>query len=127
MFELVDRVEDYPRFLPWCTRGEVIERSETLTVASVHVGLFGISSGFSTSNAKRAPYSMDLRLRSGLFRQLAGSWRFTPLGESGCKVELSLRYEFSSFLLERTLGAVFAQVTSSLVDSFVKRAHEIYK
>jgi ribosome-associated toxin RatA of RatAB toxin-antitoxin module len=27
MFELVDRVEDYPDFLPWCAASSLIERT----------------------------------------------------------------------------------------------------
>jgi len=69
---------------------------------------------------------MDLKLRDGPFDHLAGHWRFTPLGDTACKIEFRLQYEFSSQLLEKALGPVFHHITNTFVDSFVKRAQKVY-
>jgi ribosome-associated toxin RatA of RatAB toxin-antitoxin module len=126
MFELVDRVEDYPEFLPWCGGTELLERSATVTAARIHINYHGIKAHFSTENPKEAPHRMDIHLRDGPFRRLEGGWRFTALGDAGCKIEFRLHYEFSSKVLEKALGPVFSHIIGSFVDSFVKRAHEIY-
>ncbi|HEX8961377.1 MAG TPA: type II toxin-antitoxin system RatA family toxin [Rhodocyclaceae bacterium] len=126
MFELVDRVEDYPKFLPWCGGTELLERTETLTAARIHINYHGIKAHFATENPKEAPHRMDIRLREGPFRRLDGGWRFTALGTEGCKVEFRLHYEFSSKMLEKALGPVFSHIIGSFVDCFVKRAHQVY-
>ena len=126
MFELVDRVEDYPRFLPWCGGTELIERSDALTAARIHINYHGIKAHFATANAKEAPRHMSIRLTEGPFRHMDGGWKFTPLGETACKVEFRLHYEFSSKLLEKALGPVFHRITDTFVDSFVKRANQIH-
>jgi len=122
MFELVDRVEDYPRFLPWCGGSEVIERTPELTVARVHINYHGVKSSFATENHKQFPMQMDMRLREGPFRMLDGSWLFKPLTAEACKVTFRLHYEFSSKLLEKVVGPVFNHIASTFIDSFVKRA-----
>ena len=126
MFDLVDRVEEYPKFLPWCGGTELIERSETVTAARIHIDYHGIKAHFATENPKEAPQWMDIHLREGPFRSLDGGWRFTALGEAGCKVEFRLNYEFSSKVLEKVLGPVFNHNVGTFVESFVKRAQEIY-
>jgi ribosome-associated toxin RatA of RatAB toxin-antitoxin module len=126
MFELVDRVEDYPEFLPWCGGTELLERSETVTAARIHINYHGIKAHFATENPKEAPHRMDIHLRDGPFRRLEGGWRFTALGDVGCKIEFRLQYEFSSKVLEKALGPVFSHIIGSFVDSFVKRAHQVY-
>ncbi len=126
MFDLVDGVEDYPKFLPWCGGAEVLERSESKTVARVHINYHGVRAHFSTENAKEYPTLMGMRLLDGPFRQLDGSWSFKPLGESACKVEFHLHYEFSSKLLEKVVGPVFNHIANTFVESFVKRAHQVY-
>jgi ribosome-associated toxin RatA of RatAB toxin-antitoxin module len=126
MFDLVDRVEDYPKFLPWCGGTELLERSDTVTAARIHINYHGIKAHFATENPKEAPHWMDIRLREGPFRMLEGGWRFTALGNDGCKVEFRLHYEFSSKVLEKALGPVFGHIIGNFVDSFVKRAHQIY-
>ena len=126
MFELVDKVEDYPKFLPWCGGTELLERTAQRTAATIHIHYHGIRTSFSTVNEKEIPHSMTIRLRDGPFRSMDGGWRFTALGEAACKVEFQLHYEFSSRMLEKALGAVFSRIITTFVESFVKRAGEIY-
>lgn len=126
MFELVDRCEEYAEFLPWSDGAEVLERTEDVTVATVHVNYHGIRTKFTTENTKHYPNEMHIRLREGPFRQLEGGWFFTPLGETACKIEFRLQYEFEHRLLEKALGPVFNHIANTFVDSFVKRAGQVY-
>ena len=126
MFHLVDRCEDYPQFLPWCGGAEVPSRTDTLTAATIHINYHGIKAHFSTENTKLPPHEMHLRLTDGPFTHLDGEWRFTALGDSACKVEFRLHYQFSSKLLEKVLGPVFNHIANTFVDSFVKRAAQVY-
>jgi len=126
MFELIDRVEEYPQFLPWCSGMEVFVRSDTRTSARLDINYHGFRAHFATTNAKVYPRSMDISLDDGPFKHMDGGWRFTPLGETACKVEFRLHYEFSSKLLEKALGLVFHHIVDTLVDSFVKRAAQLH-
>lgn len=126
MFELVDRVEDYPQFLPWCGGTELHHRDETSTEATIHISYLQVKQHFTTRNAKKAGEEMLIQLKSGPFRKMEGYWRFKVLAEQACKVEFVLHYEFSSSLLEKVLGPVFGMVTNGLVDAFVHRAEKVY-
>lgn len=126
MFNLVDAVEDYPAFLPWCSGADLILRDETRTIAALHVNYHGIRTEFSTENQKKPPHHMNIKLRQGPFKHLDGSWSFKSLGEAACKIEFQLHYEFSSKLLEKVLGPVFHHIANSLIDAFVKRAEQVY-
>lgn len=127
MFDLVDQVELYPQFLPWCGGTELLARDERITAARLHINYHGIKAHFSTENAKEAPSWMEIRLKDGPFRHLEGMWRFTPLGDTACKVEFALHYEFASKLLEKAVGPVFSHIANTFVDSFVKRAEQLYR
>jgi len=126
MFALVDRCEDYPQFLPWCSSVQLLARTDEITSATLNVNYHGIKTNFSTENAKRYPTEMSLRLTDGPFTRLDGCWRFTPLGETACKVEFELHYSFSSRLLEKVLNPVFSHIGNTLVEAFVKRAGQVY-
>ena len=52
MFYLVDRIEDYPLFLPWCGGTKVLERSSEITKASIHIKYSGVNQSFTTQNTK---------------------------------------------------------------------------
>jgi len=126
MFALVDRCEDYPQFLPWCSSVQLLARTDEITAATLRVNYHGIKTHFSTENAKRYPTEMSLRLTDGPFTRLDGCWRFTPLGEAACKVEFELHYSFSSRLLEKVLSPVFSYIGNTLVEAFVERAGQVY-
>jgi ribosome-associated toxin RatA of RatAB toxin-antitoxin module len=126
MFELVDRVEDYPVFLPWCGGTELLLRDGTVTSATIRIAYRGIKAHFSTVNTKDIPHLMHINLREGPFTRLEGRWRFMALGDAACKVEFHLEYEFSSSVLAKMLGPVFNYIADSFVESFVKRARQVY-
>jgi ribosome-associated toxin RatA of RatAB toxin-antitoxin module len=126
MFALVDAVEEYPQFLPWCDRTVVILRDAARTRATVHVNYHGVTHSFTTENSKTGHESMTIRLVEGPFRILDGEWRFTRLAEHACKIEFRLHYEFSSRILEKLVGPVFTYIANTLVDAFVQRADKVY-
>ncbi len=126
MFDLVDRVEDYPQFLPWCSEARCEFRDERRTVATLHINYRSVRSHFTTANDKEAPWSMKMTLVDGPFRRLDGLWRFKPLNAHACKIEFQLSYEFSSRMFEKVIGPVFSQIANTFVEAFVKRANEVH-
>ena len=126
MFALVDAVEDYPVFLPWCGGVDVKQRTEQSLIASIDINFHGVQQSFTTENSNQAPTSMIMKLVTGPFKHLDGTWTFTALRENACKVEFDLRYEFSSKILEHLIGPVFSKITNSFVDAFCKRAEQVY-
>ncbi len=126
MFNLVDRVEEYSQFLPWCGGGRVESLEGTTVHATVDIDYHGIKQHFTTENTRTPPNRIDMKLMDGPFRQLDGSWTFIPLNDSACKIEFRLHYEFSSKLLETLVGPVFHYIANSFVDAFIQRAEQIY-
>ncbi|HET7731434.1 MAG TPA: type II toxin-antitoxin system RatA family toxin [Usitatibacter sp.] len=127
MFDLVERCERYPEFLPWCAAATVFERTRKSTRARLDIDYHGLRTHITTLNRKHAPDRIDLEFVDGPFRHFTGAWRFSPLGEEGCRVELSMDYAFDSVALEALLGKVFGYITATLVDRFVERANEVAK
>jgi ribosome-associated toxin RatA of RatAB toxin-antitoxin module len=122
MFALVDDVERYAEFLPWCSGAKVYERTPEVTRARIDLDYHGLTSHFTTLNRKDPPREMALEFVDGPFDEFKGRWRFTPLGEEGCRVELALDYAFSNAALQVLLGPVFGHIMETLVDRFVERA-----
>jgi ribosome-associated toxin RatA of RatAB toxin-antitoxin module len=126
MFALVDAVEDYPKFLPWCGGVDLLERSQTSTSATLHINYHGIKQHFTTQNSKQFPHSMQISLKNGPFKHLDGDWRFIELRADACKIEFRLQYEFSNIFLEKMIAPVFSHIAATFVDGFVSRADKIY-
>lgn len=126
MFELVDRVEDYPLFLPWCPRTEVHCREPERVVATIHIDYHHLKQSFTTENVRVYPQRIEMRLREGPFHVLEGSWQFHALAEEACKVEFRLHYEFATRWIENVVNPVFSLIAGNLVEAFVLRAERIH-
>lgn len=126
MFDLVDNIEAYPEFLPWCSSTRVISRDDDLVRATIELSRGGVEKAFTTANRNQKNKMIEIRLVDGPFKRLDGFWRFDALGDDGCKISLDLEFEFSSRMLGMVVGPVFSQIANSLVDAFHKRAKDVY-
>ena len=126
MFILVDDVDQYQEFLPWCGGSEVISRTGEEVIASIKIAYKGVEKSFTTRNQLVGTQKIILTLVDGPFSKLNGIWEFIQLEENASKVELNLQFDFSNRLLGVLVGPIFRIIADSMVDSFVKRAEEIY-
>jgi ribosome-associated toxin RatA of RatAB toxin-antitoxin module len=131
MYALVTAVEQYPQFLPWCASAEVLQQHDDGVTARLGLAYMGVKHAFTTRNQHLPAESVNVQLVDGPFSLLAGTWLFRPLGRPGseqqaCKIEFDLRYAFASKALETVVSPVFDRVADTLVDSFVRRAEDVY-
>jgi ribosome-associated toxin RatA of RatAB toxin-antitoxin module len=130
MYDLVTGCDAYPQFLPWCERSELLEHSEQTQVVRLHLAYAGLKHAFTTRNVNVPEQSVSMTLVDGPFSVLDGVWQFKALGGEGspsaCKVEFDLSYAFANRPLEAVLSPVFDRVANTFVDSFVKRAEQVY-
>ena len=124
MFDLVDQVEDYPTFLPWCGETEVYARDKDITRARIDIRFKGIKQSFTTENHKKFPHKMIINLIDGPFKKLEGEWRFIEIEEDSSRIELELHYEFKNFILEKLISPAFSVIANTFIDSFVAKANK---
>ena len=126
MFDLVNDFERYPEFLPGCRRARLVERDESHLIGEMTLGRAGIEQSIMTRNDLIEPERIEMSLVSGPFKRLRGRWLFTAMGEDACKVSLEMEFEFANRLLGMAFGKPFQQVAGQLVDSFTRRANDLY-
>ncbi len=127
MYALVEHMENYPSFLPWCNSVNVCRDAVNHTaIATISLNFCGIRQSFTTYNTNMEPTSIQMKLVRGPFSRLDGQWTFTDLNAHQCRVELHLNYDFSHFFLKKLLGPVFDIVSNNLIDSFCEQARKQY-
>ena len=136
IYELVVDVESYPKFLPWCARAEILERRADGLTARLHLAYSGLRHAFTTRNVHVPDRSVQVALVDGPFSLLDGLWRFVPLPLPGgatplgagdaCKIEFEMRYAFANGVLDAAISPVFDRIAGTFVDSFVRRAEQVY-
>ncbi len=124
LYEIVEDIEAYPRFLPWCLEARA-RREGGATQATLTVGIGGLRQSFTTRNENRPGESISMALVEGPFRHFSAGWRFQPLSDAACKVEFSMEYDFSSRALARLLEPLFEHIADTMVDAFTRRADSL--
>lgn len=125
MYELVNDIEAYPEFLPWCGGARILRRSTDTMDASIQIRRAGIEQWFTTRNRLRPGESIEMNLLDGPFERLQGCWRFEPLAADASKIELVLQFEMKRGLASAIIAPAFRQIANTLVDSFCARAETV--
>lgn len=126
MFELVNDIEAYPKFLPWCSGSRILKRGEDFVEAELLIAKGGFKKAFSTRNKIDSEGKITVSLLDGPFSYLEGSWNFLPLRENASKISLNLEFEMAGKLANLAFGAVFNQICNTMVGAFTQRAKDVY-
>ena len=124
MYSLINDVERYPEFVPYCTAARVESRTDREMLATLSIKRGPLKAAFTTRNLLEPDRRVLMQFVSGPFRVLEGLWTLTPLGELGCRVELEMRFEFANRLSGALFEPLFEDTAGSLVDAFVRRARD---
>jgi len=126
MYVLVNDIESYPSFLPWCTEATILSQQEESLTATLSMALGKIKQSFTTENTMQDGSRIDIQLIEGPFKHLSGYWRFIQEDEQSCHIHLHMHFEFKNKIIKHTLGKAFYKVMDTLVESFAQRAQQIY-
>jgi ribosome-associated toxin RatA of RatAB toxin-antitoxin module len=126
MFALVNDIERYPEFLPWCVGARVEDVSATERVAEIKVARGMLQTDFTTRNTLQQDARIHMRLMHGPFRELTGEWRFDAIGTRGSRVHFRVEFEFKNRLTAAAFNSVFEALCGTIVDAFALRARQVY-
>ncbi len=127
MYALVNDIESYPKFVPWCSKSTSKEISSNEKEAALYFSRGAIKTSFTTRNTLSPEERIELQLVDGPFSRLQGVWQFVDIDNEGSRVQLDLDFELSSRILKIALESFFSQICDRLVTSFVQRANDVYK
>lgn len=126
MYTLVNDIERYPEFVPWCVGSELLSKTDDELRARLDFAKGGAQKSFATINRLQPNKMIEMCLLDGPFKHLEGFWRFEVEREGVTRVSLDISFEFSNKMMGMMFGSFFQQIIGSLVDAFYQRAQEVY-
>jgi ribosome-associated toxin RatA of RatAB toxin-antitoxin module len=124
VFALVNDIASYPQFVPGCSSTEVLMQNEREIVARMKVHRGPLSTQLTTRNTLFPCTEIRMELVEGPLRSLQGLWTFMPVAANGCRIELTLEFEFSNPLKAALLEPLLESTATSMVQAFMKRAQQ---
>lgn len=126
MFALINDVDAYAEFLPWCSAAAMIEQASDYALASVTIAYRGLNKTFTTRNQFVGQEKIIMTLVDGPFKSLRGSWHCRALDAGACEVLLDLEFNFANPLADKLIAPIFIAIADSMVAAFCRRADDIY-
>ena len=125
MFDLVNDIEQYPKFLHWCTGARIDLKQGNTVEATLDIGALGVHQSFRTRNTLTRPERIGIDLVSGPFRRLRGEWRFAA-ADVGSDISLTLTFEVTLSPFGTVFAKVFEELAAAQMTAFTDRAKQIY-
>ncbi len=125
IFELINNVDDYSNFLPWCSESKILSDKNSEMVAEIEILRSPVQWKFKTRNTYQKEEIINIKLESGPFKNLDGYWKFSAIDSHNTTVSLFLEYEFDNRIIELSLKPVFSSIMSSILDSFISEAFRL--
>jgi ribosome-associated toxin RatA of RatAB toxin-antitoxin module len=122
LFELINRVEDYPQFLPHCVAAKTCHREGDRVIAEMTLSKAGFTRTLRTQNQLTRPTCVTMTLLEGPFECFEGAWQLTALAPEVTKVSLRLTYELSASWLTPLIKPLFASMDQELLKAFCQHA-----
>ena len=125
MYDLVNDVDNYKVFIPYCSDSKVLSQSENSMVAYLTFSLGPMQQTFTTENTLTPNSRIDLKLQSGPFKSLSGYWSFKPVGQ-GTAIEMDIKFDIIASAAGWVIKPILHSTIDKLVDTFTKRAQVVY-
>ena len=126
MFDLVNDIEQYPKFLHWCRGARIGLKQGNTVEATLDIGVLGFHQSFRTRNTLERPHRIGIDLVSGPFRRLRGEWRFVAAPDGGSDISLTLAFEVTLSPFGAVFAKVFEELAAAQMTAFTERAGKIY-
>jgi len=125
IFNLINNVDNYQKFLPWCTNSKILTKKNSSMTAEIEISKSFVNWKFTTENTFKVNEIIALKLVDGPFSHLEGHWKFDEIDEFNTQVTLYLEYKFDNKLIEMSIKPVFSNIMSSILDSFISEAFKL--
>ena len=125
IFDLINNVDRYSSFLPWCSNSSILSNSSSEMTAEIEIAGKPITWKFKTKNNYKINEIIKIKLVDGPFKNLEGYWKFNSIDDHNTSVSLYLEYEFNSKIIELSLKPIFTSIMSSILDSFISEAFRL--
>ena len=126
MFDLISDVGKYPDFLPWCISTNIYNKSNDIFYSDMEIGFKLIKESFTSKVTVIESKKVYSEAISGPFKKMNNIWEIDYVSDKECEINLSIEFEFKSFLLQNIIGKLFENASKKMIIAFEERADILY-
>ena len=127
LYNIVLNIDEYPKYIPWCSNTEIISRKNNEIKASMDVKYKFFPTQKFTSKVVFDSKKKLIKTNyiDGPLKNLFTSWKFIKLEKNKTKVIFTVGFEFKKFSHQKLAELFFPFIEVKMMKSFVERADKI--
>ncbi|KAK9475615.1 dehydrase and lipid transport-domain-containing protein [Lipomyces japonicus] len=128
LYKVVSNVNEYHKFIPYCTDSEITARDEKTQQprkATLKVGWNNFAESFESELTCEEPHLVIAQSNHTMFEVLFTRWKIRPVGKNSCRVALDLKFTFSNPLYNLASASFAPTATKLMIEAFEKRAEYV--
>lgn len=126
MYEVVSDVENYTKFVPFCKRSDVSERTDSYLRGELEIGFPPIIESYVSHVTLTRPRLVTAQCKEGtLFDYLTTTWKFSPGLKSkkrSCVIDFHVDFQFKSVLHSQLAHMFFNELVRQMESAFFEEA-----
>ena len=121
VFDVLNNVDDYESFIPFCSQSEIIDEQDNVITASLKLSFLGSSSEFITQNEFKRNEFIDMNLVKGPFNSFNASWLFKPINDDETQMTFKMTYLINNPITDLIISKNIDTVSERIIEAFKKK------
>ncbi len=131
LIEMVLDIEKYPEFVPWCIKGEVYDKNESIDLITFNGDLKVGKSILNETFSSQVSYHKEKDIiivtnLDGPLKHLKNEWKFKEINNS-TQLEFFIDFELKNPILNGIMKKSFQLGLNKIAKAFEERAIKLYK
>jgi len=121
VFDVLNNVDDYESFIPFCSQSEIIDEQDNAITASLKLSFLGSSSEFITQNEFKRNEFIDMNLVKGPFNSFNATWLFKPINEDETQMTFKMTYSINNPITDLIISKNIDTVSERIIEAFKQK------
>jgi len=119
--DVVLNFKDYSDFIPGCSGSELLKRDFPKEIGKLEFNILG-KEYFIVSENTISDNSIKINQTEGPFEFFEGTWIVEAINEKSCNIKFAADFKLPFLLSAITSQALIDKLSSTIIESFIKRA-----
>ncbi|MFQ3307368.1 MAG: coenzyme Q-binding protein COQ10 [Candidatus Midichloriaceae bacterium] len=124
VIDVVLKIEDYPKFLPWCKKAKIISHEEDKIIADLIISFKGINVKYrSLITIQKDASDVTIKTSSieGPFKFLDSYWVLKKVAKEKTNIKFEIKFLLNSNILQKIMSKMMKHASNKILLSFEKR------
>ena len=121
VFGVLNDVEEYQSFIPFCIDSRIIEQNNNEIKASLILSFMGSSSEIISHNKYESNEYIEMNLVEGPFSYFKGTWFFESISDEETKLTFKMSYTIDNPITDLLFSKNIDVVSQRIVEAFKKK------